>query len=554
MPRVDAVVIGSGPNGLVGANLLADAGWDVVVLEAAEAPGGAVRSAELSPGYVRDMCSAFYPLAVPPAPITELDLERFGLKWSHAPAVLTHVLRDGRSVTLWRDLEATASSVDKFAAGDGDAWRRAYDDWQRTGPGLLRALFTPFPPVRAGLGLLREHGLGGVLRLGRRMVMPVDALASELFEGEGARLLLAGCALHTDLPVSGAVSGGLGWLLAMLGQQRGFPVPVGGAGALTDAMVKRLVGRGGVVICNARVDRIEVRAGAARAVHTHDGRWWPVRRAVLADVSAPALYRDLLDPSVLPAQLLADLEQFRFDGSTVKVDWALARRVPWQVAGAAESGTVHLDPDLAGLARYGFSLAEDRVPAEPFLICGQMTTSDPTRSPAGTESMWAYTHLPHRRTWTDSEIEEVAAAMEGVIERHAPGFRSSIVVRKVTGPAEFERENPNLVGGALAGGSSALHQQLVFRPLPGLGRADTPIDGLYLASASAHPGGAVHGAPGANAARAALARRAPLAGLVYGSVMKAAQRRLYRDHTGRAEGSDRGSSVRSQSVVDRSAG
>jgi phytoene dehydrogenase-like protein len=527
MPLVDAVVVGSGPNGLVAANLLADAGWDVVVLEAQPTPGGAVRSAELTTGYVRDLCSAFYPFSRPPAPIAGLGLENVGLRWVHAPDVLTHILPDGRSVTLSRDVAATASSVDEFAQGDGDRWLRAYDDWLAVRDGLLRSLFSPFPPLRAPVGLLRAAGLGGLLRLGRRMVMPVDALVEELFAGQGARLLVAGCALHTDLPVGGAVSGGLGWLLAMLGQQHGFPVPAGGAGAITDALVARLARRGGVVVCDAPVDHIEVRAGAARVAHTIDGRQWRARRAMLADVSVVALYRQLLDASSVPVTLLEDLEHFRFDASTVKVDWALRRRVPWRPSGAAASGTVHLDLDLEGLRRCGVSLSEGSAPDRPFLVCGQMTTADPRRSPPGTESLWAYTHLPHRRQWTDDDIASVSEQMEETIERHAPGFRQSIVVRQVTGPAQFERENANLVGGSLAGGSSALHQQLFFRPVVGLGRADTPVDRLYLASSSAHPGGAVHGGPGANAAAAALARNSPARGAAYGALMRRLHRHLY---------------------------
>jgi phytoene dehydrogenase-like protein len=381
--------------------------------------------------------------------------------------------------------------------------------------------------MRATVGLTRIAGLGGLLRLGRRMVMPVDALVEELFAGEGARLLVAGCALHTDLPVGGAVSGGLGWLLAMLGQQNGFPVPAGGAGAITQALVTRLSQRGGVIVCGASVDHIEVRSGMARAAGTTDGRRWPARHAVLADVGVGALYGQLLGASVVPATLLEDLERFRYDASTVKVDWALSRPVPWRSAGAAVSGTVHLDLDLDGLKRHGQSLAEDVVPVRPFLVCGQMTTADPRRSPPGTESLWAYTHLPHRRDWREDEVASVAEQMEETIERHAPGFRQSIVVRRVTGPEEFERENANLVGGSLAGGSSALHQQLFFRPVPGLGRADTPIDRLYLASASAHPGGAVHGGPGANAAKAALARGAALGGPAYGILMRRLNRQLY---------------------------
>jgi phytoene dehydrogenase-like protein len=523
-----AVVIGAGPNGLVAANILADAGWDVVVLEAAVEPGGAVRSAEVAaPGYVSDLCSAFYPLAATPAPLSRLGLEEHGLRWCHAPSVLSHVCPDGTTVTMSRDPDATAESVERFAVGDGARWISAVRAWRLVETDLLATLFTPFPPVRPAARLLRRAGLGEALRLARRFVLPTSRLGVELFRGDGARLLVAGCAEHTDLPVTTSVGGGYGWLLAMLGQHHGFPVPAGGARALTAALVARLSARGGQVVCQARVDRIEVRAGVARGVYTTDGRWWPAGRAVLADVAAPALYGHLLERSVVPSRLLEDLEAFEPDHATVKVDWALSCPVPWRDPGAAGSGTVHIGVDLAGLTRYGAALAAGEVPRETFAILGQMTTSDPGRSPAGTESAWAYTHLPWRERWSSDQVADVVARMESAVEAQAPGFSAMIVGRHVTGPADFERENDNLIGGSLAGGTAALHQQLVFRPVPGLGRADTVVDRLFLASAAAHPGGGVHGGPGANAARAAIVRDRALTGGLYAGAVRAMHRRIY---------------------------
>lgn len=526
----DAVVVGSGPNGLVGANLLADAGWDVVVLEAESEPGGAVRSGELTaPGFINDRYSAFYPLAAAPAPLARLGLEDYGLRWRHAPKVLTHLSPDGSAVTMWRDVDATAESVERFAPGDGARWRALVQEWLAMEQRVLEVVLRPFPPVRSGLALLRALGVGDALRLARRFLMPIGRLGEELFRGDGARLLLAAGALHTDLPLGGCVSGGYGWLFAMLGQRRGFPVPAGGAGALTAALVARLRHRGGVVVCGARAERIVVRGGRAIGVRTADGRWWPARRAVLADVAAPSLYRELLDADVVPAKLRADLAGFRFDSATLKVDWALSSPVPWRVDGARGAGTVHLGADLTGLSRYGAALERGQVPDDTFVVCGQMTTADPERSPAGTESLWAYTHLPQRRAWAKDEIMAIVDRVEAVLERHAPGFRRTVLARRVAGPEEMQADDANLVGGAVGGGSSALHQQLVFRPVPGLGRADTPIDRLYLASASAHPGGGVHGAPGANAARAALVRAGRVTGPVYRLAIQTAQRRLYRD-------------------------
>ncbi|MGW0934243.1 phytoene desaturase family protein [Streptomyces sp. NPDC002666] len=512
----DAVVIGAGPNGLVAANLLADAGWTVEVLEAQPEPGGAVRSDRgVHPDYVSDLFSAFYPLAAASPVLAGLDLHAEGLSWSRAPRVLAHPLPDGRCALLERGAEDTAEGLDAFAAGDGAAWLDLYGTWDRLGPDLLGALFTPFPPVRAGVRLAARLRAAGGLRLARMLLLPVRRLGEEQFRGEAARLLLAGNALHADLGPEAAGSGGFGWLMSMLGQTYGFPVPVGGAGALTDALVRRLERHGGVVRCGQRVDEVVVRGGRAVGVRTAGGDSVAASRAVLADVSAPALYGELVDEQFLPGRLLKDLRGFQWDYATFKVDWALTGRVPWTAGTAGTAGTVHLADGVDGLTRFAAQIATGQVPDHPFLLFGQMTTADATRSPAGTEAAWAYTHVPHlikgdageddlTGRWDRREQAAMADRMEAEVERWAPGFRSLIASRRILAPPTLESMDANLHGGAINGGTAAAHQQLVFRPAPGTGRPETPVKGLYLASASAHPGGGVHGAPGANAARAAL--------------------------------------------------
>jgi phytoene dehydrogenase-like protein len=236
---------------------------------------------------------------------------------------------------------------------------------------------------------------------------------------------------------------------------------------------------------------------------------------VLADVTAPQLYLQLVGPEHLPSRLLADLRHFEWDGATVKVDWALSGPIPWRQPGVSGAGTVHVGGTLDQLSDFAHQLALRRVPAEPFLLVGQTTTADPTRSPAGTESAWGYTHVPlHpvadaadrglRGDWSDPEDQaRYLDRMEARMEEYAPGFRDLIIGRHVKFPGDLESADANLIGGAVAGGTASVHQQLIFRPTTGLGRPETPIEGLYLASASAHPGGGVHGAPGANAAVAA---------------------------------------------------
>lgn len=509
---VDAVVVGAGPNGLVAANALVDAGWDVLVLEAQEVVGGAVRTAEVAaPGFRTDLFSAFYPLAAGSPVIRGLHLEDHGLAWSRAPSVLAHVLDDGRAAVLHAEPEDTAAGLEELGrgdgsgSGDGDAWLRMFAGWRRVRDPLLDALFSPLPAVRPALRLLSRLGVGGALDLGRLAVLPVRRLADETFRGEGGGLLLTGNAMHSDVPPDAAGSGVFGWLLAMLGQDVGFPVPVGGAGSLADALAARVQAGGGEIVTGARVERVLVAGGRAVGVRTAAGELVRARRAVLADVTAPALYRDLVGTKHLPPRLVRDLDRFQWDHPTFKVNWALDRPLPWTAAGARGAGTVHLGVDRRGFVDVAAALSKGEVPARPFLVLGQMTTADPTRSPRGTESAWAYTHVPHGTTWTPGAVADQVRRMEDALDRVAPGFRDFVVGRSVQSPADVEAADANLVDGAINGGTSAVHQQLVLRPTPGLGRPETPVAGLYLASASAHPGGGVHGACGWNAARVALA-------------------------------------------------
>ncbi|MFF4449770.1 phytoene desaturase family protein [Streptomyces sp. NPDC001502] len=512
----DAVVIGAGPNGLVAANVLVDAGWSVEVLEAQPEPGGAVRSDRgVHPDYISDVFSAFYPLAAASPVLARLDLAAEGLRWSHAPSVLAHPLMDGRCAVLERRVRDTCTGLADFAAADAEAWQNLYRTWARVGPDLVQALFTPFPPVRPGLRLAAKLRTSGGLRLARKLALPVRRMGEEEFAGEGGRLLLAGNALHADLGPEAVGSGGFGWLMSMLGQSHGFPVPVGGAGALTAALVSRLRRRGGVVRCGERVASVVVRGGTAVGVETAGGDTIDARRAVLADTSAPTLYRDLVGEEHLPSRLLRDLQRFHWDFATFKVDWALTGPVPWTAPQAAGAGTVHVADGVDGLTRFASQIAMGQVPDEPFALFGQMTTADPSRSPAGTESAWAYTHLPQRITsdagpdhitgrWDAREQEAMADRIEAQVERFAPGFRGLIGARRILAPTTLQAMNENLDNGAINNGTTSLHQQAIFRPTPGTGRPETPVKGLYLASAAAHPGGGVHGAPGANAARAAL--------------------------------------------------
>jgi phytoene dehydrogenase-like protein len=525
--KADAVVVGAGHNGLVAANLLADAGWRVLVLEASDTPGGAVQTMGFGPPeFVTDLCSAFFPLGAASPVLLGLDLERYGLRWRHAPDVLAHILPDDRSVVLSRDLARTQESVAAFAPEDGAAWERMFTQWQRIRDDVLDAMLTPFPPLKAAGRLLWSVGTADALRLARMVMLPARRLGTETFRGEGAQLLLAGNAMHADIGIDTGGSGVFGWLLAMLGQDVGFPVPEGGAGRITDALLRRLGTRGGQVMCGRRVTEVLVKRGRAVGVRDHDGEVVLAKYAVLTDVPAPTLYLDLVGADNLPPRLVEDLEAFEWDSSTVKVDWALSGPIPWTAQDARGAGTLHLGGDLNELSRFATSLNVGEVPDNPFLLLGQMTTADPSRSPVGTASVWAYTHVPRDACRTQATLDAHVRRMERLVERHAPGFTELILDRWVHGPADLEGHDMSLVGGAINGGTTAIHQELIFRPTPGLARADTPIDRLFLAGASAHPGGAVHGGPGSNAARAALAR-AGIAGPVYAALIRGANRLVF---------------------------
>lgn len=527
MQTVDAVVVGAGHNGLVAATLLAEAGWDVLVLEATDRVGGAVQTAELTlPGFQHDVFSAFYPLAVASPVLRALDLGAHGLRWAHAPHVIGHPLADG-AVFLDRDRERTAASLASFHPADGPTWLRLCEEWDRIGDHVVDALLRPFPPVRPAARLARALGPSGGLRLARRAVVPLTRWADEEFAGAGAPALLAGCAMHTDLGPGEAGSALFGWILSMLGQQHGFPFPVGGAGQLAAALAARARAAGARIETSTPVAEVRIAGTRAVGVRTHDGREVRARRAVVADVGAPVLYGSLVPEKVQPAGLVAAMRRFEWELPAVKVDWALSGPIPWRNPQVGAAGTVHLGGTLHDLGRTAQALRRGERSAEVYAVVGQMGVADPTRSPAGTHTAWAYAHLPAGRHDDAELIAAAVAELEGAIEREAPGFASRVLGRSVLDPAAMCAVNPNLLRGAMNGGTASVHQQLVFRPVPGLGRADTVFEGLFLGSSSAHPGGGVHGACGANAARAALAANGR-AGTPYRGAMRRLHRRLLR--------------------------
>ncbi len=498
----EAVIIGSGPNGLAAAIRLAEAGVGVTVLEAAGSPGGAVRTEELTlPGFRHDTFSSVYPAAVASPVFERMPLARHGLEWVHPQVCMAHPLNDGTAIALDRDLACTAASLDAHRPGDGERWAELARPFLEAFEAVRRTMLAPFPPAGGALALVREAGPRPAAQFARMLAGSASELGRRLFDGQGARAWLCGAAMHGDVPPGMAGSAIAGFYLNLLGHAVGWPSPRGGAERLTDALVGYLESLGGTLRTGARVERIVTRGGRVAAVAVADGSQLPAG-LVIATVMPAALLR--MAGEQLARWYRLGLRAFVQGPATVKLDWALSGPIPWHAQDARGAGTVHVGGDEGDLLA---SVAASRhgVAVRPFLLLGQQSVADPSRAPAGRHTAWAYTHGPASQAAAlggDRHLE----AIETQIERFAPGFRDRILARHVLNPAELEARNPNLVAGDVGGGSYRL-RQAVFRPLPALSPYRTPLSGLYLGSAAAFPGGAVHGVPGDAAARAALRDR-----------------------------------------------
>lgn len=494
-----AVVIGAGPNGLAAAIRLAEAGWQVTVLEAAPAPGGAVRTEELTlPGFHHDTFSAVYPAAAASPVFARMPLGAHGLDWVHPDICMAHPLADGTAVALHRGIVETAASLDAQAPGDGRRWAEFVSPYLETFAAIRATMLGGFPPISGALTLLGRAGPGAGLRFASLLAMSAQALGRRLFSGQGSRAWLYGAAAHGDTPVGSRGSALAAFYLHLLGHGVGWPSPRGGAGRLTDALVGYLESLGGVIRCGAAVERVIVRDGRAAGVGVLGGDALTAS-LVLADVMPHALLA--MTDGALSGWYRRLLGGFRYGPATLKLDWALSGPIPWRAPEARRAGTIHVGGDELTTAG---SLADSQhaVPARPFLLLGQQSLADPSRAPAGQHTAWAYTHAP-ARYGRELASQRSVDAVEEQVERFAPGFRERILARHVLGPAELEARDRNLVGGDVGGGSySGL--QSVFRPIPSLSPYWTPITGLFLASSATFPGGAVHGVPGDAAARAAL--------------------------------------------------
>ena len=499
--RNAAVVVGSGPNGLSAAITLAEAGRDVVVLEALDRMGGAVATEELTiPGFHHDVFSAVYPAAAASPVFARWPLERHGLKWIHPEVCVATVLGDDRAAVLHRSLEETADALDDLHPGDGQRWRAFATPYLRHWSAVRGTLLAGFPPVRGPMGLVRGLGVSGALEFARLLLAPAMSLADELFESPGAKAWLYSSAMHGDVPPTGAGSAIAGAYLQLLGHAHGWPSPEGGAGRLAGALAGHLRELGGTIRTSAPVTRAIVEGGKVTGVELAGGERVP-GSIVVCDTTPRGLLR--LAGHALEGRYRYGLRRYRYGAATIKVDWALSGPVPWTAPAARRAGTVHVGGTDQDILRATAITGEPVLAEKPFMLTGQQTVHDPSRAPAGQHTFWAYTHGPHEVDY-GAETERHVERMEARIEEFAPGFRDRILGRHVYGPGGMEGRNANLVEGDVGAGSYTL-DQVIFRPVPTLAPYRTPVRGLYLGSASTFPGGAVHGIPGHAAARLALA-------------------------------------------------
>jgi phytoene dehydrogenase-like protein len=468
-PDPDAVVIGSGPNGLAAAIELARAGASVLVLEAMDEIGGGTRTAELTlPGFRHDICASGHPLGILSPFFRSLPLAEHGLQWVQPAASVAHPLDGEPAVMLWRSLQATSDGL----GADGERYRRLLTPYLKDPHGLLQDVLGPIGRVPSHPLLLARFGSGGLL--------PATWLARGRFRGTRARALLAGCAAHSILPLERPLTGAVGLLFLITAHVEEWPVVSGGSGALAAALAGYLETLGG---------RIETGRRVTSAADL------PPARVYLFDTDPRQLVE--VAGSVLPSRYVGRLRRYRYGPGVFKMDWALDGPIPWRDPNCLQASTVHLGGTLEEIAASEAAVWRGEHPERPYVLLVQQSQFDRTRAPAGKHTGWAYCHVPARST------VDMTDAIEGQIERFAPGFRERILARHQTGTGDLERYNPNNVGGAITGGVSDLPQAFA-RPVARRDPYATPNGRVYLCSASTPPGGGVHGMCGYHAARSAL--------------------------------------------------
>ncbi len=469
IPETDAIVVGSGPNGLAAAITLARDGFSVVVIEAAETIGGGSRSAELTlPGFVHDVCSAIHPLGLGSPFFKTLPLSDHGLRWIQPPVSLAHPFDDGEAAIMVRSIETTAGTLGR----DAHAYRKLVtpfvDDWPELAQNILGpALRFPRHPFA-----MTQFAMSGL--------RSAESLARSCFRAKYAQGLFAGLSAHSFLPLSRSPSAAFGLVLGILAHVGGWPIPQGGSQRIVDSLASYLRSLGGQTITRMTVASIEELTVAPIMLFDVT----PKQLLSIARPRLPWLYRQ-------------QLRRYRYGPGVFKIDWALDGPIPWRAKECSSAGTVHVGGTMEEISGAEREVWRGRHPDGPFVLLAQQSLFDKTRTPLGKHTGWAYCHVPNGST------VDMTERIENQVERFAPGFRDLILARYTRRASEFERYNSNCIGGDINGGLQDI-RQLFGRPTLRLNPYSTPIKGLYLCSSSTPPGGGVHGMCGYHAAQTAI--------------------------------------------------
>jgi phytoene dehydrogenase-like protein len=466
----EAVIVGSGPNGLAAAIEIARAGHSVCVLEARETIGGGTRTAELTlPGFLHDVCSAVHPLAIASPFFKTLPLASYGLEWIHSPASVAHPFDDGSASILYRSVRETSATL----GDDAPAYDALFSSLARNAEKLVPEILAP--PVH-----LPRHPLL-LTHFGVNAIQSAQGWADRHFRGSRARSLFTGMAGHSNMPLNGSLTAAFGLLLGMLGHAEGWPIIKGGSQKLSDALASYLTSLGGRIVTGS---------------HVKSWRDVPAARAVLFDLTPRQVLN--LTSEQLPSSYQWELRRYRYGPGAFKVDWALSSPIPWKARECSEAATIHVGGTAEEITESEQIVGRGQCPERPFVLLAQPTLFDFSRAPAGKHTAWAYCHVPN-----NSSID-MTDRIESQIERFAPGFRDCILGRHTMSAPDFETYNPNYIGGDISGGLQSV-LQVLGRPSLRVTPYAMPAKGLFICSSSTPPGGGVHGMCGYHAARAALA-------------------------------------------------